>query len=173
MGTVPLYRDDCPLSLALLARSKKSSIMSNEIKDWLNTNLWIYKQKLTKVNSTNLLYKPLANSILIFLNTPRCLNAFLKHTYSLSSSSSAIRRISNSSTIFPECPRMVASESLSIDLYQSAAGLSGLKLVDALTAEHRAYNITTDLTWICSPYINDLIVNHLKCSIVTQEANVK
>lgn len=68
---------------------------------------------------------------------------------------------------------MVASESLSIDLYQSAAGLSGLKLVDALTAEHRAYNITIELTLICSPYINDLIVNHLKCSIVTQDAKVK
>lgn len=51
----------------------------------------------------------------------------MSRTHTLSPSSSAIRRISKSSTIFPECSNTSASASVTKSLYQSGAGLPGLE----------------------------------------------
>lgn len=52
---------------------------------------------------------------------------FQKLTYTLSPSSSAMRRISKRSTIFPECSNTSASASVTKSLYQSGAGLPGFE----------------------------------------------
>lgn len=51
-----------------------------------------------------------------------------KKAYTLSPISSAIRRISKRSTIFPECSKTSASVSVTKSLYQSGAGLLGLEV---------------------------------------------
>lgn len=57
----------------------------------------------------------------------RSLKMFPELPYTLSPSSSAIRRISKRSTIFPECSNTSASASVTKSLYQSGAGLLGLE----------------------------------------------
>lgn len=50
-------------------------------------------------------------------------------TYTLSSTSSAMRKISKRSVIFPECPKISASASVTNSLCQSAEGLPGVEPV--------------------------------------------
>lgn len=107
---IPLYGEIFSSSLALQANSKKSSIRSREMRDWLNTNL--------KTNTET--------HLAMTLQTDKgyaCTQ--YKHTYTLSSTSSAMRRISKSSIIFPECSRISASASVTNSLCQSAVGLPG------------------------------------------------
>lgn len=75
--------------------------------------------------------------------------ANVRHTYTLSSTSSAKRMTSKSSIIFPECSRISASASVTNSLCQSALGLPGPEpegraVCDKYTREREIYiNIHT------------------------------
>ena len=118
LNRIPLNDD---VSLAKWEASRKVSIRFNEIKDWLNTSLKIQKCKL---------------SILGIHSQCLCVKNDLrsdKETYTLSFRSSAILRISNNSTIFPECSRILASPSDSRFLNQPSSRLWDLELTAAIS----------------------------------------
>lgn len=124
LNWIPLNDD---VSLAKWEASRKVSIRFNEIKDWLNTSLEIQKCKQI--------------SILNIHSQCLCVKNYFrsdKETYTLSFRSSAILRISNNSTIFPECSRILASPADSRFLNQPSSRLWGLELTAAISPTQNA-----------------------------------
>lgn len=68
--------------------------------------------------------------------SPELMRLWQNITHTLSSTSSAMRRISKSSTIFPECSSTSESGSVTNSLYQSGDGLPGPEFDEARTEEN-------------------------------------
>lgn len=115
------------------------------MRDWLNTNLRRQRQSLQVCSHCGRLLLPWTSHT--FARKKK--EANVRHTYTLSSTSSAKRMTSKSSIIFPECSRISASASVTNSLCQSALGLPGPEpegraVCDKYTREREIYiNIHT------------------------------
>lgn len=144
-NNLPLYGEILSSSLALQDSSRKSSMRSREMRDWLNTNLRTHEDRrytsvtLPQLHVTLWLkqtfqYKPTA-----WQKRTKSFYSHIGHTYTLSSTSSAMRRTSKRSTIFPECSRISASASVTNSLCQSGVGLPGAEPVGRAVCYIKSY----------------------------------
>lgn len=149
---IPLNADG---SLAQWEALRKVSIRSSEIKDWLNTSL----ERQRQISSDMM-------SIQDFQMFSVCLNKLQvrKETYTLSLSSSAILRISNSSTIFPECSMIEASSSDSMLLYQpSSSPLWAFELMAVFSPTQRRNNKSVSTTELKTSWSHTWSFNTFHC----------
>ena len=83
---------------------------------------------LKQGNSPTEQFSSISFKHLALINSAQCVPCLQSSApYTLSSTSSAIRRISNSSTIFPECSRISESASVTNSLCQSGLLVPGLE----------------------------------------------